>query len=52
MKEFADDNYKFYENDGNFRKRVENTVRKGEIASHEQFLVYPRCFEKNYAPEM
>ena len=25
---------------------VENTVGKGEIARHEQFLLYPRCFQK------
>ena len=32
MKEFADDNFKFGENNRQFSKRVENTVGKGEIA--------------------
>ena len=26
-------------------KRVENTVRKGEIAHYKQFLVFPVCFQ-------
>ena len=26
--------------------RVENTVRKGEIACYEQFLLFPQCFQK------
>ena len=25
-------------------KSFENTVRKGEIAHHEQFLLFPQCF--------
>ena len=25
---------------------VENTVRKGEIARYEQFLLFPQCFQK------
>ena len=29
------------ENGRNFSKRVENTVGKGEIARHEQFLPFP-----------
>ena len=28
------------------QKRVENTVGKGEIARYEQFLLFPRCFQK------
>ena len=27
-------------------KAVENTVGKGEIARHEQFLLFPKCFKK------
>ena len=27
-------------------KKVENTVEKGEIARYEQFLHFPRCFQK------
>ena len=34
-----------------FMKRVENTVGKGEIARHEQFLLFPQCFQKTYATD-
>ena len=27
---------------------VENIVRKGEIASCEQFFLFPQCFQKLY----
>ena len=30
--------------------RVENTVGKGEIARYEQFLLFPRCFQKACFP--
>ena len=46
LKEFVDDNFKFDENGTNFSTRVENTVGKGEIARHEQFLLFPWCFKK------
>ena len=46
MKDFADDNFKFDENGRKLSKRVENTVGKGEIARYEQFLLFPRCFQK------
>ena len=46
VKEFADDNFKFDENDRKFSKSVENTVGKGEIARYEQFLLLPQCFQK------
>ena len=46
QKEFADDNFKFNESGRKFSKRVENTVGKGEIARHEQFLLFPQCFQK------
>ena len=29
-----------------YPKRIENTVGKGEIARHEQFLLFPLCFQK------
>ena len=29
-----------------FSKPVEKTVEKGEIARHEQFLLFPHCFQK------
>ena len=50
LKQFADDNFKFNENSRKFSKRVENTVGKGEIARHEQFLLFPQCFQKGCFP--
>ena len=50
LKEFADDNFKFDENGIKLSKRVENTVRKGEIARYEQFLLFPQCFQKACFP--
>ena len=50
LKEFADDNFKFYENRRNFSKQVKNTVRKGEIAHYKQFLLFPECFLKACFP--
>ena len=41
LKEFADDNFRFAENCRKFSNRIENTVRKGKIASYEQFLIFP-----------
>ena len=46
LKVFAADNFKFDENGRKFSKQVENTVRKGEITRHEQFLLFPQCFQK------
>ena len=46
MKEFAHDNFRFDENGRKLSKQVENTLGKGEIASYEQFLLFPRCFQK------
>ena len=46
LKEFADDNFKFDENGRKLSKWVENTVGKGEIARHGQFLLFPQCFQK------
>ena len=46
LKEFAEDNLKFDENDRKFSNPVENTVGKGEIAHYEQFLLFPQCFQK------
>ena len=50
LKEFADDNFKFDENDRKLSKRVENTVGKGEIAHYEQFLLFQQCFQKACFP--
>ena len=46
LKEFADNNFKVDGNCRKFSKQVENTVRKGEIARYEQFLLFPQCFQK------
>ena len=50
LKEFADDNVNFEENGGMFSERVENSVRKVEIARYEQFLLFPQCFQKACFP--
>ena len=46
LKEFADNNFLFDENGGEFSNRFDNTVGKGEIAHYEQFLLFPQCFQK------
>ena len=48
LKDFADDNFKFDENGRKFTKRVENTMGKGEIARHKQFLFFPQCYQDLY----
>ena len=50
LKDFADENFKFYENSRKLFKPVENTVGKGEIARYEQFLLFPQCFQKGLLP--
>ena len=45
-KEFADDNFKLDKIVRKFSKWLENTVGKEEIARHEQFLLFPLCFQK------
>ena len=50
LKEFADDNFKFNKNGRKLSKWVENTVGKGEIARYEQFLLFPRFFQKGLFP--
>ena len=44
LKEFADDNFEFDENGRKLSKQVENTVRNGEIACYEQFLLFQQFF--------
>ena len=51
LKEFADDNFKFDENERKLFKHFENTVGKGEIARHEQFLLFLQCFQKTYTAD-
>ena len=50
LKEFADDNFKVDESGRKLSKWVENTVEKGEIAHYEQFLLFPKCFQKACFP--
>ena len=50
LKEFADNNFIFEENGRKVSKRVENTVGKGEIARYEQFLLFPKSFQKACFP--
>ena len=45
MKEFADDNFEFDENDAKFSKWVENTAEKGEIAYYQQSLLLQQRFQ-------
>ena len=52
LKEFADHNFKLYENDRKFSKQVENTVGKGETARYEQFLLFPQCFLRTCTADM
>ena len=35
-----------------FSKRVENADGKREIACYEQFLLFPRCFQKTCTADM
>ena len=46
LKKFADDNFKFHENGRKCATWLENTVRKGEIARYEQFLLFPQFSQK------
>ena len=41
--EFADNDFKFDENGREPSERVENTAGKGEIARHQQLLLFPQC---------
>ena len=51
LKEFADNNFLFYENGRKFSV-LENTVGKGEIARYEQFLLFLQCFQKTSTADM
>ena len=50
MKEFASDNFRFDEHGTKLSKQVENTMKKGEIARYDQFLLFPQCFQKACFP--
>ena len=45
-REFADDNFKLDANGRKLSKPEENTVRKGEIAHYQQFLLFPQYFRR------
>ena len=51
LKETAGDNFKYDENGRKFFKWVENTVGKGKIAHHHQFLLFPQCFQRTYTAD-
>ena len=44
LKEIADDILKCIESEKEVSYRVENIVRKGEIACYKQFLLLSQCF--------
>ena len=46
LKKFADNNFKFYENDRQFSKIIVYFMGKREITCYEQFLFFPQCFQK------
>ena len=46
VKEFADNNFKVFENGRKLSYRVKNAVGKGEIACYEQFLLFRQCFQE------
>ena len=48
LKGYAEDDFSSDVNGRKFSKWVENTVRKGEIARYEQFLLFPQCFRKTF----
>ena len=45
LKLFADNHFKFDENERELSKQEENTVGKGEIARYRQFLLFPKWFQ-------
>ena len=51
VKEFAENNFKSDENSAKFLKKVKNKVGKGEIASYEQFLLFPQYFQKIFTAD-
>ena len=52
LKEFVDGNFKIVGKGRMFAKSVENTGEKGEIARSEQFLLFPRYFQKTLISDM
>ena len=52
QKEFADYYFEFDGNSRKVSKHVENTLKKGEIAHYEQFLLFPQCLQKTCTTDM
>ena len=50
LKQSADNNFEVGVDSRKFSKLIENTVRKGEIARYEQFLLLPQYFQKACFP--
>ena len=48
LRQSADNNFEFDVNSRKFSKLVKNTVKN--IARHEQFLLFPQCFQKACFP--
>ena len=48
LKQTADDILKCIQNENEMPYRVENIVRKGEIACYQQFLLFSQCFPQLY----
>ena len=48
IEQIADDNLKCIKNEKDEPYRIENIVRKGEIACYKQFLLFSQCFPQLY----
>ena len=48
LKQIADDILNCIQNENEVLYRVENIMRKGEIACEKQFLLYSQCFPQLY----
>ena len=48
METFADNNIKVLKMMNFVFSRVENIVGKGENAGYQQFLLFPKCFQKAF----
>ena len=48
LKQIPDDVLKYIQNEKQVLYKVENIVRKGEIACFKQFLLFSQCFSQLY----
>ena len=51
LKDYAEDSFQFDENGRRLSKWVENNRGKGRISRYEQFLLFPKCFQKTRAAD-